>query len=128
MTDLKWQLLLLIGKLGVRLQSVASLGPEHQTRTKPSSAKCLSTSFPRHDSWRGIQNATYHTDTLKSSGKTMRQATWEPHENCRFFPMSFNVFQAEAPKDVENCARLSTSFKQIEGLNTFNYFSSLERR
>ena len=53
---------------------------------------------------------------------------WTAIPGRRFSPTSFNVFQAEAPKDVENCARLSTSFKRIEGLNTFNCFSSLERR
>ena len=33
----------------------------------------------------------------------------------RLLPTSFNIFQAEAPKDVKNCARLSTSYKRSKG-------------
>ena len=48
--------------------------------------------------------------------------------NHRLPPTSFNIFQAEAPKDVKNCARLSTSYKRSKGkAKGFTLSKSLER-
>ena len=47
--------------------------------------------------------------------------------NHRLLPTSFNIFQAETPKDVKNCARLSTSYKRSKGnAKGFIFWKSLE--